>query len=159
MALPGRRLAIVLLLIVPSCVIGHAAEFSSWQRVPSESQLRGLLNLPTVRKTEIYEVVPTKIETAIVWDLGKVSFAVLSCEAADFLVGGHYSCEDGKKPVLVRAVYANGGTGNFTVHFDSSTVYVHHGSLGDLGVVRNLPVIVSLPFIPLDVVAWASSAK
>jgi hypothetical protein len=79
-SLAGARLSrwvgtAVFLLI--ASVTGHAAEPESWQRTPSEDQIRGLLNLPAVPKADIYEVVPTKIETALVWHLAKVPFAVL----------------------------------------------------------------------------------
>jgi len=145
-------------LLVAS-VAGHAAEPESWQRTPSEDQIRGLLNLPAVPKADIYEVVPTKIETALVWHLAKVSFAVLTCADADFLAGGHYNCDGSKKPVLVRAVYGNGGTGNFMIRYDVNALYVHHGSLGNLAAGKNLPLIVNLPFTPTEVYAWVSSAR
>jgi hypothetical protein len=60
---------------------------------------------------------------------------------------------------FVRAVYANGGTGNFTICYDVMTLYVHHGSLGNLGAGKNLPLVVNLPFTPTEVYAWFSSAK
>ena len=79
---------------------------------------------------------------------------------ADILAGGHFTCDQAsKKPVLVRAVYSNGHTGKFTVRCDSKTVYVHHGSLGDPNVVINLPLVVNLPFSPIEVFAWVSYAK
>jgi hypothetical protein len=142
-----------------SCIMGHAAESESWQRAPSEGQIRSLLNLPPIPKADIYEVVLTKAETALVWHLAKVPFAVLTCTDADFLAGGHYNCDGSKKPVLVRAVYANGGTGNFTIRYDGRTLYIHHGSLGNLGAAKNLPLIVNLPSTPTEVYAWVSSAK
>jgi hypothetical protein len=71
--------------------------------VPKEDQIRGLLSLPTIPKADIYEVVPTKIETA---RLAKLPFGVLTRANADFLTGGHYNCDGGMKPVLVWAVYA-----------------------------------------------------
>lgn len=139
--------------------MGRAAGPESWQRAPSEGQLRGLLNLPTIPKADIYEVVPTKIETALAWHLSKMPFAVLTCADADFLAGGHYNCDGSKKPILVRAVYANGGTGNFTICYDAKTLYVHHGSLENLGAAKNLPLVVNPPFTPTEVYTWVSSAK
>ena len=115
--------------------------------------------MPAVPKADINEVVPTKIETALVWYLAKVPLAVLTCAEADFLAGGHYNCDGSKKPVLVRAVYANGGTGNFTIRYDVKALYVHHDSLGNLGTGKNLPWVVNLPFTPTEVYAWVSSAK
>jgi hypothetical protein len=155
----NKRATAALLLIIASCFIAHATESDSWQRLPSGNQFRNLINLPAVPKTKIYEVVPTKVETALAWHLASVPFAVLTCEDADFLTGGHYSCDEKAKPILVRAVYANGGTGNFTVRYDGKILFVHHGSLGDPGSVRNLPLIVCLPFVPVELFAWTSSAR
>jgi len=155
-----KRLIAVLLVISASCFLANAEEGVSWQHLPSDEQLMRLPKLPAVSKTKIYEVAPTKIETAQAWHLASASFAVLTCADADFLTGGHYSCDENNKPILVRAVYANGGTGNFTVrHDDRGILYIHHGSLGDLGPVRNLPLIVNLPFVPTGLFAWASSAR
>lgn len=141
------------------CVLAHAVETTSWQRVPDEHQIRRISALATVSKTSIYEVVPTKIETALVWHLTKSTFTKLSCEDANVLAGGHFTCEQGKKPILVRAVYTNGETGNFTVHYKDSTVYIHHGSLGSPNALVNLPLIINLPFTPQEVFSWASGAK
>jgi hypothetical protein len=147
-------------LLMASCIIGHAAEADFWERLPKEAQLRDWVNLPTVPKADIYEVVPTKIDSAILVYLANFPLAVLTCSAADFLTGGHYNCDDNKKPILVRAVFANGGTGSFAARYDGKTLYVHHGSLSDnLGPTRNLPLIVNLPSAPTEVYSWASSAK
>src|SRR5262249_1373556 len=99
----NRRTGIALFLLMAWCIVGHAAESESWQRTPSEGQIRSLLNLPVIPKADIYEVVTTKVETALVWHLAKVPFAVLRCADADFLSGGHYNCDGSTKP----AVYAN----------------------------------------------------
>ena len=156
----NKRAVAAVLLMMASCFVAHATEPDSWQRPPNEDQIANLINLPTVPKTKIYEVVPTKVETAVVWRLASAPFAVLTCADADFLAGGHYSCDENAKPTLVRAVYANGGTGNFTVRYDDRrTLYVHHASLGDLGSVRNLPLIVGLPFVPIALFAWAGSVR
>jgi hypothetical protein len=155
-----KRAIAVLLVMSASCFLAYAEERVSWQHVPTDEQLTRLPTLPAVSKTKIYEVVPTKIETAQARHLAGAVLAVLTCADADFLTGGHYSCEENNKPILLRAVYANGGTGNFTVRYDDSgALYVHHGSLGDLESVRNLPLIVNLPFVPASLFAWASSAR
>ena len=147
------------LVLIASCILGHAAEPDSWERSPNNAHLQWL-SLPAVPAADIYEVVPTRIGTALVWHLARAPFAVLTRADADFLAGGHYNCDGGKKQILVRAVFANGGTGNFTARYDSKTLYVHHGSLGDdLGPIKNLPLIVSLRSIPMEVYAWATSIK
>src|SRR5262245_5415482 len=142
------------------CFVARATEPNSWQRLPSDDQIGNLVNLPAVPKTKIYEVVPTKVETALAWHLASAPLAVLTCEDADFLAGGHYSCDENAKPILVRAVYANGSRGNLTVRCDDRrTMHTQQASLGDLGLVRNLPLIVSLPFVPVELFAWAGSVR
>ena len=79
--LPNRRTGIAIFLLMAPCIMGHAAESESWQRAPSEGQIRSLLNLPAIPKADIYEVVPTKVETALVWYFAKVPFAVLTVRA------------------------------------------------------------------------------
>jgi hypothetical protein len=155
----NTRVTAAFLVMMSSYFVAHAAESNSWQHLPSGDQISNWLDLPAVPKTKIYEVVPTKVETAQAWYLANAPVAVLTCEDADFLAGGRYSCDENAKPILVRAVYSNGGTGNFTVRHDDKTLFVHHGSLGNLGSVKNLPLIVSLPFVPVEVFAWAGSIR
>lgn len=135
------------------------AEPTSWQHIPDQNDIRILSTLPAVPKTSIYEVVPTKTDTAIVWHLAKERFAEVSCEDANFLVGGHFTCEQGKRPILIRAVYANGGTGNFSIHYKKRILFIHHGSMGSPEMIINIPLIINLPFTPTDLFAWASGVK
>lgn len=145
-------------LLMACCSTAFATEPPAWQRMPEAAQVQGLTTLPVVPMASVYEVVPTKVDTAIAWHLDKASFAAINCEAATFLTGGHFSCEAGKKPVLVRAVFGNGGTGSFTVHYGGKALYVSHGSLGAPVAPRNVPLIVNLPSLPSDLYAWASAA-
>jgi hypothetical protein len=160
----NRRTGIAILLtmaplLMGSCIIGQAAELESWLRAPNEGQLRDFVSLPSLPKSDIYEVAPTKIDGAVLVYLAKGPFAIISCSAADFLAGGHYNCSDGKKPILVRAVFSNGGTGSFAIRYDGKTLYVDHASLGNLGAIRNVPLIVNLPSAPTEVYSWAGSIK
>jgi hypothetical protein len=155
---PKALLVTIILLMTAPCFMTQAAEPDSWQRSPSEDQIKNLVNLPAVPQIKIYEVAPTRVETALAWHLARVPFAVLTCKDANFLAGGHYLCDENAKPILTRAVYANGGTGNFTVRYDDRILFIHHGSLGSPGPLRNVPLIVSLPFVPTELFAWASSA-
>ena len=136
----------------------NAAESSLWQHAPDASQIRDALAVQPTPKVRVYEVVPTKIETGIVWHLAKKSFAEISCTDANFLAGGHFTCEPGMKPILVRSVYTNGGTGNFTVRYKDKegVLYIHHGSMGTPGTMVNLPLVINLPSVPKEVFAWVS---
>jgi hypothetical protein len=144
---------------VEACTVS-AAQLESWLREPTEAQLQGLSKLHDVPQKDIYEVVPTQVGTAIVWHLAKVPIALLTCSEADFLAGGHYNCALNMKPVLVRAVYGNGGTGSFAAKYDdSNNLYIIHGSLGEIAAVTNLPLILSLASVPGAVYSWVGSAK
>ena len=101
---------------------------------------------------------PPRSNTALAWHLEKKPFAVLTCSDADFLTGGHYTCDANRKPVLARAVYTNGGTGAFLISYDNGVLYIIHGSLGRPGEVKNIPIIVNLPFTPVEVFAWITGA-
>lgn len=153
-----RGLKFIFALFMTSPIYGHAADTNSWQRRPATDQMQNRVNLPKVPKTDIYEVVPTKIDTALAWHLEKKPFAVLTCSDADFLTGGHYTCDANRKPVLARAVYTNGGTGAFLISYDNGVLYIIHGSLGRPGEVKNIPIIVNLPFTPVEVFAWITGA-
>jgi len=137
----------------------QAEEVSSWLRLPEERQVLNLDSLPSVPKPDIYEVVPTKSDTALVWHLAKNPVAALTCEDADFLTGGHYRCDRRATPVLVRAVFMNGGTGAFVVRYDAQNLYVTHASMGNESAVKNIPLIVNLPFVPKAVYAWTGLTK
>src|SRR5262249_42653462 len=97
------------------------AESNSWEQRPSPDKFPAISSLPTVPSASIYEVAPTKIDTASVWHLDKSSVAEIPCNQATFLTSGHFSCEAEKKPYLVRAVFVHGGTGRFTIHYEGST--------------------------------------
>lgn len=148
----------VLLQAILWSIVSYAGEPPSWQRVPSKAELQGLQDLPAVPASNIYEVVPTKVEAAFEWHLKSKPFAELTCEDANFLTGGHYLCEKGAKAILVRGVYTNGGTGSFAVHNRDTVVYIFHGSLGQPGSPINIPLIITVPFIPTDLFAWTTSA-
>jgi len=154
-----RHLAAALLVLLVSCTDATAAEPESWLRVPSEAQPSGVSGRADVPQKDIYEVVPTKVDTAIFWYLAKVRLAEITCSQADFLTGGHYGCELGKIPILVRAVYGNGGTGMFSAAYKDKTLYIFHGSLGDIDTLKNLPLIISLPSVPAEVYTSAGSVK
>lgn len=156
--MPSYIRFLISLLAVAYMQAPTIAYSQSWQRLPDDQTIRTLQTVPAVASIDIYEVVPTKIDTAIAWQLAKKAFAEISCQDADFLAGGHHKCEQGKKPILVRAVFTHGGTGMFTVRYKDAVLFVHHGSLGSAATPVNVPLIIDLPSVPASVFAWASGA-
>jgi hypothetical protein len=159
-SLDGTNTVNQLALSMVLLVAGAHAESNSWEQRPSSDKFPAIWSLPAVPSASIYEVAPTKIDTANVWHLNKSSVAEIPCDQASFLTSGHFSCETEKKPYLVRAVFVHGGTERFTIHYEGSTLFVHHGSLGRSSPpAKNLPLIVNLPFMPTQVYPWASVAE
>src|SRR5687768_6133428 len=74
-----------------------------------------------VDRSDVYEVVASKVAVAISYELGKKQVVEISERTATYYTGSYYRCPTGKKAYLVRAVYAFGGTGHFLVvrHQDS----------------------------------------
>src|SRR5262249_35826917 len=135
------------------------AQAESWEHPPSSEQYPRIWSLPTVPSASIYEVAPTRLMTATVNYLTKVPFTEISCDLATHLTSGHFSFQPRKKPFLVRAAYVH-ETGRFTIHYDGSTLFVHHGSLGHSSPpARNLPLIINLPFTPTEVFVSVSVAE
>jgi hypothetical protein len=151
----GKTIRLCLAIVLAASLESASAEGLSWQQVPDVDAISRLSTLPRVPSESIYEVVPTKIFTALAWHLEKEGLSEISCLDASFLVGGHFNCEPGKKPFLVRAVYGQGGTGNFIVSYEKTVLFVFHGSLGDPVPAVNIPLVINLTFTPTKVFAWA----
>jgi len=151
-----RLFAGVALLFAMVTAIGQEA---NWTVRPPATAFPSLWTLHTVPDTDIYEVAPTKIYVAKFRDLEKKPFTEISCETAKYFTGPYFKCGvPTKRPFLIRAVYENGGTGQFVIRYRDRELFVHHGSLGQAPGVVNLPLIVNLPFEPTNVFTWTSGA-
>src|SRR5437899_9127092 len=82
-------------------------------------------------RTDIYEVVPSRFPEALVRKLPAHGFEELSESAAKAYTGHYYSRPVGKRPFLVRAVYANDGLiGRFRLERNGTSVAVVWGAVG-----------------------------
>ncbi|MES2695120.1 MAG: hypothetical protein V4773_16725 [Verrucomicrobiota bacterium] len=108
-------------------------------------------------RTEVYEVVASKVEVVITGYLARKSFIEISEQTAAAYTGHYYRCPPGKKPFLVRAVYAFGGTGSYMVVRHHDSVWVQHDSLGSAPMTINKSaLVVNLDFVPNEAYATVS---
>jgi hypothetical protein len=114
-------------------------------------------------RTDIYEVVPSRLTAALARKLPGAGFVELSELDARAYTGHYYSCSVGKRPFLVRAVHANDGfTGRFRLERNGNSVEVVWGCLGvytegNHGKLQETALVVNLDFTPDDVYLELSS--
>ena len=96
----------------------------------------------------IYEVVASKVDVAVLGDLENQAFAAISRDDARWYTGAYFTCQEGKTPYLVRALYGHGGTGTYVVSRDGRKLLVEHESLGRSNRADKSALIVNLDFAP-----------
>ena len=109
-------------------------------------------------KTDVYEVVPSQMGMVPIRDLPESGFREWTEANARAATGHYYSCPAGKRPFLVRAVYADGFVGRLRVERQGNSLAVIWGSLP--GSPRNLKhsaLVVNLDFTP-DAIYYEHSA-
>lgn len=143
-------------LVLATTLISFAvsAELASWKNRPADSQFPAVWSLPTLPSANLLEVVPQ--QRAIAEErVRRARFTEIDCNAASALSGGHLTCHSGSRIVLARAVKGHSGTGSWSVHVKETTLYIVHGSLGKTDPKTNVPILVSVPFVPTEVYSWA----
>ena len=85
-----------------------------WIALPPDAEF-GPDEKKALDRGDIFEVVASKLGVAISSELAKKQVMEISQETATYYTGRYYRCPKDKKPHLVRAVYAFGGTGHFLV--------------------------------------------
>src|SRR5262249_43929072 len=110
---------------------------------------QGAKELP---ETDFFEVRVTRLMAAV--DILKEKPAVaLSEELARYYAGPLYKVEQGKKPYLVRALFAN-YTGKHTLFYRDGNLLVRHDSLGHHFEPQFSPLIVNLSNEPKKVFVY-----
>ena len=89
-------------------------------------------------------------------ELQKKQFVVLSEAQARKFTGPYYSCPNGKRPYLVRALFGFAGTGAFYVYRSGQEICVSHESLGTEFVSARSALIVNLDFDPTAIYVTVS---
>jgi hypothetical protein len=101
-----------------------------------------------IKESDIYEVVASKKYVPVIRDLKERPYVKLDSNLAKYFTGHYFKCPDGKTPYLIRAVYCNGGTGEYTVTRAGRKLLVIHGSLGDTVLETKSALVVTLDFEP-----------
>jgi hypothetical protein len=143
--------SIVQLEASDTVVHGDALKGELW--LTSTDELNAIVRKDKIGQVhDFYEVVASKVVSAVGTFLEKASIVEISEVQAKRLVGLNYVCPPGKKSYLVRAVYGSGATGRFHVErLGDSSILVRHSSLGDDFVVFKSALVVHLDFEPIYV--------
>ena len=148
---------LLLLAIASTALAADSSDGKAWlYPAPSTFSSASWKELPD---SDIFEVVASKEYVAEVRDLVRSRFVPLTQEVARYFTGDYYRCPSGKRPFLVRAVFAHGGTGGYTLFRSGNTLLVSHASLGRTVVYNRSALVVNLAFTPTDVYTEVSVAE
>ena len=78
-------------------------------------------------RPDVYEVGASKLDLLSIRDLPPSGFRALKEPEAIHFTGAYYSCPSGKRPYLIRAVYAKGGFGQFRAERRGSSLAIIWG--------------------------------
>lgn len=112
-----------------------------------------------IGEDDVYEVVASKKDVAILLDLRDRRCIAITLQRAKYFTGNYYKCPNGKTPYLVRAVYGQGGTGHYFVRRNGKQLLVEHGSLGQQKLANKSALIVNLEFEPTNIYTIVSMAE
>jgi hypothetical protein len=125
---------------------------------PVPPELGGWYKWEEIPSSLYFEVVASKLYVAQ-HDLAKSPFLQLEHNSTVTYYGGRgFQCEAPAKAYLLRALYSNGGTGGFTLHWADSSLIVGHGSLGPGGAVEQSALVACLNRAPTVVYSVVSGA-
>jgi hypothetical protein len=137
-------------------VASFGAERDSWlSEPPPEAFLR---KHPVVSDRDFYEVVASMRGNSES-ELRKKAFLQITEDQAKKYVGVHFTCPAGKRPFLVRALFAFAGTGRFSVSKFESGIVVSHDSLGSEFITSRSALVVNLDSEPTRVYVSVSVAQ
>lgn len=142
-------MAISLFLTAAVIHVAYGAPQDSWINpitFAARSELP-ILDLPSLEFAEIS--VSTK-RTAENW-LSERKFRAIESRDIEFFGQAAFSCVAQKKPFLIRAVYANGGSGRFLVRRYGENLQVSYDTLGSASEAQRSALIVCLEFEPKDI--------
>lgn len=151
------RFGILWLVAASTAFAADLNDGKAWLHpAPPTCRSSSLKELPA---SDFFEVAASKEYVAEVRDLERRRFVPLTQETAHYFTGDYYRCPSGKRPFLVRAVFAHGGTGNYTLHRCGNALLVSHASLGTTTIYRRSALVVNLSFTPTDVYTAVSVAE
>lgn len=133
-----------------------AAPAKAWlENVPaSAGNWRSWTELPT---TAFFEVPASRLASAQ-YALARTAYALQTQAGVAHFGRPDFICPDGTKPYLLRALYINGGTGDFGVAWAGSALVVSHAALGSGGPPSESALVACLSQQPTAVYSDVSSA-
>ncbi len=143
----------LILVLLTACTVGWSGEPKpkNWLNNPS-SVSTFQQRAAEIPETDFFEVRVTRLMTAID-RLKEKSAVALTEDLARSYVGPLYKAEQGKKPYLVRALFAN-YTGKHTLFWQDGNLLVRHDSLGHHLEPQFSPLVVNLPAEPKKVFVY-----
>ncbi len=144
---------IIASLVIFSASAAFSATSDAWIVSPPPTAVAAKkIEIPV---SDVFEVVTSMAEHAQS-ALHKKTFVPLSEQHARMFTGHYYSCPDGKRPFLVRAVAGFAGTGAFHVSRLGDAVWISHESLGEEFISSRTALVVNLDFTPTAAYASVS---
>jgi hypothetical protein len=104
-----------------------------------------------------FEVPASKLTAAEAW-LADNPYLAQEQNSIDYFGRPDFKCVAPAKLYLVRALYINGGTGRFGLHWAGSSLVVSHASLGPGGPPSKSALVVCLAKVPTGVFSSLSGA-
>jgi bla regulator protein blaR1 len=107
-------------------------------------------------RPDVYEVGASKLDLSSIRELPPSGFRALKEPEAIHFTGAYYSCPSGKRPYLIRAVYARSGFGQFRAERRGSSLAIVWGAplalqIARSGEYQSSAVVVNLDFTPDEV--------
>ena len=141
-----------LLIVIACCLLSYSAfatDVEPWPHPPSAG-MRSATPHQKISETLFFEVPVSKKDTAEYW-LAERSVIPIKQDTIQFFGQHNFQCATGMNPYLVRAVYENGGTGDYYVERFGSALLVSHMSLGKPSGVHRSALLVCLNFQPTEI--------
>lgn len=160
-ALPSRRhllrpgLVLLLAVFEWPLIVANPVVDPWWAAPPSSATIRKLPEIPTA---DFYEVVGSMVSSAE-QELQKRPIILLSEAQARRFTGDYYTCPKGKRPFLMRALFAPARNGRFWLYRIEREIWVLHESVAVDAVSSRTAIVANLDFEPARAYVTTSVVK
>ena len=150
-----KSIAAVILAFLTATAV--CAQSQGWLTfVPdAESDWRKWHAIP---QDNFFEVPASRLAAASAW-LANQAAVPQEAAIAAYFGRPSFRCSSASRAYLIRALYINGGTGNFGLHWSGPNLVVSHASLGAGSPPKESVLVACLDRSPLKVYSSVSSAK
>ena len=138
---------------------GDAISIENWLR-PQPQGWNTRTDLIEVDAAYVVEPIHTRVAYCLQHLIGASALEIKESLAL-FITGRKFRAKDGEKIVLLRSVFGNGATGDYTIwrSDDGKELSISHLSLGASAPLTISSVITSLPSVPKQVYGSVAVAK